>query len=232
MILNAYQISKSYHNGEKELHVLRNVDLELQQGEIITIMGQSGAGKTTLLNILGTLDRSDSGSVSICGLDISQLTEKKLSELRNKQLGFVFQFHHLLPEVTAMENGLMPALIAGDELNARERADELFDYVDMTERRNHYPSQLSGGERQRVAVLRALILKPGVVLADEPTGNLDESNADRLLNLFHKINDDFNQAFVITTHNPNVSDIGNRRFVLENETLNRIDSILKRLCTS
>ena len=225
MILNAYQISKSYHNGEKELHVLRNVDLELQQGEIITIMGQSGAGKTTLLNILGTLDRSDSGSVSICGLDISQLTEKKLSELRNKQLGFVFQFHHLLPEFTAMENVLMPALIAGDELNARERADELFDYVDMTERRNHYPSQLSGGERQRVAVLRALILKPGVVLADEPTGNLDESNADRLLNLFHKINDDYNQAFVITTHNPNVSDIGNRRFVLENETLNRIDSI-------
>ena len=225
MILNAYQISKSYHNGEKELHVLRNVDLELQQGEIITIMGQSGAGKTTLLNILGTLDRPDSGSGSICELDISQLTEKKLSELRNKQLGFVFQFHHLLPEFTAMENVLMPALIAGDELNARERADELFDYVDMTERRNHYPAQLSGGERLRAAVLRALILKPGVVLADEPTGNLDESNADRLLNLFHKINDDFNQAFVITTHNPNVSDIGNRRFVLENETLNRIDSI-------
>ncbi len=225
MILNAYQISKSYHNGEKELHVLRNVDLELQQGEIITIMGQSGAGKTTLLNILGTLDRPDSGSVSICGQDISGLTEKKLSELRNKQLGFVFQFHHLLPEFTAMENVLMPAFIAGDEQNARERADELFDYVGMTERRNHYPAQLSGGERLRAAVLRALILKPGVVLADEPTGNLDESNADRLLNLFHKINDDFNQAFVITTHNPNVADIGNRRFVLENETLNLIDSI-------
>ena len=225
MILNAYQISMSYHNGEKELHVLRNVDLELQQGEIITIMGQSGAGKTTLLNILGTLDRPDSGSVSICGQDISGLTEKKLSELRNKQLGFVFQFHHLLPEFTAMENVLMPALIAGDEQNARERADELFDYVGMTERRNHYPAQLSGGERLRAAVLRALILKPGVVLADEPTGNLDESNADRLLNLFHKINDDFNQAFVITTHNPNVADIGNRRFVLENETLNLIDSI-------
>lgn len=225
MILNAYQISKSYHNGEKELHVLRNVNLELQEGEIITIMGQSGAGKTTLLNILGTLDRPDSGSVSICGQDISGLTEKKLSELRNKQLGFVFQFHHLLPEFTAMENVLMPALIAGDEQNARERADELFDYVGMTERRNHYPAQLSGGERLRAAVLRALILKPGVVLADEPTGNLDESNADRLLNLFHKINDDFNQAFVITTHNPNVADIGNRRFVLENETLNLIDSI-------
>jgi lipoprotein-releasing system ATP-binding protein len=225
MILNAYQISKSYHNGEKELHVLRNVNLELQEGEIITIMGQSGAGKTTLLNILGTLDQPDSGSVSICGQDISGLTEKKLSELRNKQLGFVFQFHHLLPEFTAMENVLMPALIAGDEQNARERADELFDYVGMTERRNHYPAQLSGGERLRAAVLRALILKPGVVLADEPTGNLDESNADRLLNLFHKINDDFNQAFVITTHNPNVADIGNRRFVLENETLNLIDSI-------
>ncbi len=225
MILSASHISKSYHNGEKELHVLRDINLELQKGEIITIMGQSGAGKTTLLNILGTLDQPDSGSVSICDQDIDSLADEDLSKLRNKHLGFVFQFHHLLPEFTAMENVLMPAFIAGDEQNARERADELFDYVGMTERRNHYPAQLSGGERLRAAVLRALILKPGVVLADEPTGNLDESNADRLLNLFHKINDDFNQAFVITTHNPNVADIGNRRFVLENETLNLIDSI-------
>lgn len=225
MILDAKQISKSYHNGEKELHVLRNIDLELEQGEIVTIMGQSGAGKTTLLNILGTLDHADSGSVSICGENIIALADDELSALRNKHIGFVFQFHHLLPEFTAMENVLMPALIAGDEQNAKERANELFDYVGMTERNSHYPAQLSGGERLRVAVLRALILSPDVVFADEPTGNLDEYNADRLLNLFQKINNDFDQAFVITTHNPKVAEIGNRHFVLENETLNRIDTI-------
>ncbi|HJL75017.1 MAG TPA: ABC transporter ATP-binding protein [Candidatus Marinimicrobia bacterium] len=225
MILSAKQISKSYHNGEKELHVLRNMDLELEQGEIVTIMGQSGAGKTTLLNILGTLDKPDNGSVSICEKDIIGLADEELSELRNKHLGFVFQFHHLLPEFTALENVLMPALIAGDEQNAKERADELFDYVEMNERKTHYPAQLSGGERLRVAVLRALILAPDVVFADEPTGNLDVYNAQRLLDLFQQINSDYNQAFVITTHNPNVAEIGNRRYVIENETLNKIDSI-------
>ena len=225
MILDAKQISKSYHNGEKELHVLRNVDLQLEYGEIVPIMGQSGAGKTTLLNILGTLDQPDSGSVSINGENIIVLTEEELSALRNKHIGFVFQFHHLLPEFTAMENVLMPALIAGNEQTAKEKADELFDYVKMNERKSHYPAQLSGGERLRVAVLRALILAPDVVFADEPTGNLDEYNAGRLLYLFQKINNDFDQAFVITTHNPKVADIGNRRYVLENEKLNKIDSI-------
>ncbi|MBC8323707.1 MAG: ABC transporter ATP-binding protein [Candidatus Marinimicrobia bacterium] len=225
MILIAHNISKSYYNGEKELRVLKNINLELQKGEIITIMGQSGAGKTTLLNILGTLDQPDNGSISICGQDISGQTEDDLSELRNKHLGFVFQFHHLLPEFTAMENVLMPALISGNESEVKERANELFDYVGMNERKTHYPAQLSGGERLRVAVLRALILNPDVVLADEPTGNLDVDNADRLLTLFRKINNDYNQAFVITTHNPSVAEIGKRRFILENETLNPIDSI-------
>jgi len=225
MILIAHNICKSYYNGEKELRVLKNINLELQKGEIITIMGQSGAGKTTLLNILGTLDQPDNGSVSICGHEISGQTEDDLSKLRNKHLGFVFQFHHLLPEFTAMENVLMPALISGNENDAKERAVELFDYVGMNERKTHYPAQLSGGERLRVAVLRALILNPDVVLADEPTGNLDVNNADRLLTLFRKINNDYNQAFVITTHNPSVAEIGNRRFILENETLNPVDSI-------
>ncbi len=225
MILIAHNISKSYYNGERELRVLKNINLELQQGEIITIMGQSGAGKTTLLNILGTLDQPDNGSVSICGQEISGQTEDSLSELRNKHLGFVFQFHHLLPEFTAMENVLMPALISGNESDAKVRADELFDYVGINERKTHYPAQLSGGERLRVAVLRALILNPDVVLADEPTGNLDVNNADRLLTLFRKINNDYNQAFVITTHNPGVAAIGKRRFILENETLNPVDSI-------
>lgn len=225
MILNALEINKSYHNGSKVLHVLRNIDLQLEQGEIVTIMGQSGAGKTTLLNILGTLDKPDSGTVEICGQNVHTLNDEDLSSLRNNHLGFVFQFHHLLPEFTAMENVLMPSLIAGDEKDVMGRASELFKYVGMIDRKDHYPTQLSGGERLRVAVLRAIIRKPTVVLADEPTGNLDVGNADRLLNLFKKINEDFDQAFVITTHNPNVAKIGNRRYILENETLLLTDSI-------
>ncbi|MCH7611845.1 MAG: ABC transporter ATP-binding protein [Candidatus Marinimicrobia bacterium] len=225
MILNALEINKSYHNGSKVLHVLRDIDLQLEQGEIVTIMGQSGAGKTTLLNILGTLDKPDSGTVEICGQNVHTLNDEDLSSLRNNHLGFVFQFHHLLPEFTAMENVLMPSLIAGDEKDVMGRASELFKYVGMIDRKDHYPTQLSGGERLRVAVLRAIIRKPTVVLADEPTGNLDVGNADRLLNLFKKINEDFDQAFVITTHNPNVAKIGNRRYILENETLLLTDSI-------
>lgn len=225
MILNALAINKSYHNGSKVLHVLRDIDLQLERGEIVTIMGQSGAGKTTLLNILGTLEKPDSGTIEICGQNVDKLKEEDLSSLRNNHLGFVFQFHHLLPEFTAMENVLMPSLIAGDEKEVMERARELFEYVGMSERKDHYPTQLSGGERLRVAVLRAIIRKPNVVLADEPTGNLDVGNADRLLSLFNKINKDFNQAFVITTHNPDVAKIGNRRYILENETLSLTDSI-------
>jgi len=225
MILNALKINKSYHNGSKVLHVLRDIDLQLGPGEIVTIMGQSGAGKTTLLNILGTLDKPDSGTLEICDQDVHSLKDEELSSLRNNYLGFVFQFHHLLPEFTAMENVLIPSLIAGDEKKVMGRVGELFKYVDMSNRKDHYPSQLSGGERLRVAVLRAIIRKPNVVLADEPTGNLDVGNADRLLNLFNKINKDFDQSFVITTHNSNVAEIGNRRYILENETLSLIDSI-------
>ena len=225
MILNALAINKSYHNGSKVLHVLRDIDLQLERGEIVTIMGQSGAGKTTLLNILGTLEKPDSGTIEICGQNVDKLKEEDLSSLRNNHLGFVFQFHHLLPEFTAMENVLMPSLIAGDEKAVMERARELFEYVGMSDRKDHYPTQLSGGERLRVAVLRAIIRRPNVVLADEPTGNLDVGNADRLLSLFNKINKDFDQAFVITTHNPDVAKIGNRRFILENETLSLTDSI-------
>lgn len=225
MILSAKHINKAYHNGEKELQVLSEVNMELNEGEIITIMGQSGAGKTTLLNILGTLDQPDSGSISICGRDISSLNEEELSEIRNKNLGFVFQFHHLLPEFTALENVLMPALIAGKEKDAKERAEELFDYVGLFNRKDNYPAQLSGGERLRAAVLRAIICKPDIVLADEPTGNLDVDNAEKLMEMFQKINSDYGQAFVISTHNPKVADVGSRSFILEKETLNRVDSI-------
>ena len=214
MILKASHIHKSYHNGEKELSVLRDINIELESGDMITIMGQSGAGKTTLLNILGTLDSPDRGIVEIGGQDIAELNEQDLSELRNQKLGFVFQFHHLLPEFNA-----------GNENELRSRAEELFDYVNMSERSTHYPHQLSGGERLRVAVLRAIICEPEIVLADEPTGNLDVHNADRLLKLFQQINKDLGQAFVITTHNPDVSKIGHRSYKLENETLIPTDSI-------
>lgn len=225
MILKASHIHKSYHNGEKELSVLRDINLELESGDMITIMGQSGAGKTTLLNILGTLDSPDSGIVEIGGQDIAELNEQDLSELRNQKLGFVFQFHHLLPEFNAMENVLMPSLIAGNENELRSRAEELFDYVNMSERSTHYPHQLSGGERLRVAVLRAIICEPEIVLADEPTGNLDVHNADRLLKLFQQINKDLGQAFVITTHNPDVAKIGHRSLTLDNEILIATDNI-------
>ncbi|MFQ6676936.1 MAG: ABC transporter ATP-binding protein [Fidelibacterota bacterium] len=225
MILKATGINKSYHNGSKTLDVLKNINIQLMVGDMVTIMGQSGAGKTTLLNILGTLDNPDGGKVEICGKDIDVLSEEELSSLRNNHLGFVFQFHHLLPEFTAIENVLMPSLIAGDEDDVKERAKELFEYVEMVERKDHYPSQLSGGERLRVAVLRAIIRKPDVILADEPTGNLDITNANKLLSLFNKINKDFDQAFVITTHNPSVADIGHRKYILENETLSLTDSV-------
>ncbi len=225
MILNATGINKSYHNGSKTLSVLKNIDLQLNVGDMVSIMGQSGAGKTTLLNILGTLDTSDGGKIEICGKDIDVLSEEALSSLRNNHLGFVFQFHHLLPEFTAIENVLMPSLIAGDEDDFKEHVKELFEYVGMMDRKDHYPSQLSGGERLRVAVLRAIIRKPDIILADEPTGNLDMTNANRLLSLFKKINKDFDQAFVITTHNSNVANIGHRKYILENETLSLTDNV-------
>ncbi len=225
MILIASKISKSYHNGSKELHVLKDVDLQLEKSEIVTIMGPSGAGKTTLLNILGTLDRPNKGYVEICNQRVDTLNDDELSTLRNRHLGFVFQFHHLLPEFTAEENVLIPCMIAGNEKEVTHQVNELFDYVGMTERKHHYPAQLSGGERLRVAVLRAIIRKPTVVLADEPTGNLDVGNANKLLSLFDKINKDFDQAFVITTHNPQVAEIGQRKFKLENETLSLTESI-------
>jgi lipoprotein-releasing system ATP-binding protein len=182
-------------------------------------MGQSGSGKTTLLNIIGTLDQPDSGQLTILGNNAMEMSDKKLSELRNQDLGFVFQFHHLLPEFTAFENVLMPAIINNNASAKEELADELFYYVHLSDRKDHLPAELSGGERLRVAVLRALINQPALVLADEPTGNLDINNAKRLLQLFKKINSDFNQTFIITTHNPQVAAIGSRKLKMVNGRL-------------
>ena len=219
IVLNTTKLVKSYSNGEKKLNVLNNLTLKVKSGEIITIMGQSGAGKTTMLNILGTLDQPDSGQLTILGNNAMEMNDKQLSKLRNQDLGFVFQFHHLLPEFPAFENVLMTAIFNNNASAKEELADELFHYVHLSDLKDYLPAELSGGERLRVAVLRALINKPALVLADEPTGNLDINNAKRLLQLFKKINSDFNQTFIITTNNPQVAEIGSRKLKMVNGRL-------------
>ena len=218
MILQASDINKSFTNGASKLRVLTNLSLIVGGGEIVTIMGQSGAGKSTLLNILGTLDSPDTGLLKINGHNVEKLNEKELCALRNKELGFVFQFHHLLPEFTALENILMPNWISRKD-PVLPRALDLLTKVGLMERKDHYPSQLSGGERSRVAVLRAMINQPALILADEPTGNLDVKNAGKLIDLFIEINKDFGQSIVLTTHNPDVAGIGDRKLMLDDGQL-------------
>lgn len=194
------------------LEVLRGIDLEVYDGEIVSIVGPSGAGKTTLLQIMGSLDRPDSGSVEINGQQIFELSEKRLAQFRNRNIGFVFQFHQLLPEFTLEENVMMPAMIAGmGRREAGERVRELTEYLGLQDRLGHRPSQLSGGERQRAAVARALMMRPKVVLADEPSGSLDSQNRDELHRLFFDLRRDLNQTFVIVTHDQSLADRADRR---------------------
>ena len=218
IILQAKNIDKSFSNGKTKLSVLKDFSLDVDVGQIITIMGQSGSGKTTALNILGTLDQADAGELSINGKQVHDMNETELSTIRNRDIGFVFQFHHLLPEFSAIENILMPTWINGTD-DRTDRAIDLIEKMGLSERKDHFPSQLSGGERSRVAVARALMNKPKLVLADEPTGNLDEKNANKLIDLLGEINKDFHQAIVLTTHNPDVASIGHRQFSLENGSL-------------
>ena len=218
IILQAKNIDKSFSNGKTKLSVLKDFSLDVDVGQIITIMGQSGSGKTTALNILGTLDQADAGELSINGKQVHDMNEAELSTIRNRDIGFVFQFHHLLPEFSAIENILMPTWINGAD-DRRDRALDLIEKMGLSERKDHFPSQLSGGERSRVAVARALMNKPKLVLADEPTGNLDEKNANKLIDLLVKINKDFRQAIVLTTHNPKIARIGHKQFFLENGSL-------------
>ena len=225
MILQCRQIHKSYSNGENRLVVLKDISLEMNEGEIVCIMGSSGAGKSTLLNILGTLDTPDSGTVFIRGRDVSKLSEEETALLRNNDLGFVFQFHHLLPEFTAIENTLLPSMISQRSQSNQSRAKEFFDFMGLSKRLNHYPSQLSGGERQRVAVIRALIQSPSLVLADEPTGNLDKENENNLLNLIMQISSEFRQSFLIATHEPNIAKIAHRAYCLTNSGLDVMDNL-------
>jgi len=218
IILQAKNIDKSFSNGKTKLSVLKNFSLDVEVGQIITIMGQSGSGKTTALNILGTLDQADAGELTINGTQVHDMNETELSTIRNRDIGFVFQFHHLLPEFSAIENILMPTWIKGAD-DRKDSALDLIEKMGLSERKDHFPSQLSGGERSRVAVARALMNKPKLVLADEPTGNLDEKNANKLIDLLGKINKDFHQAIVLTTHNPKIARIGHKQFFLENGSL-------------
>ena len=198
------------------LQVLKSIDLRIEKGEIVSIVGPSGAGKTTLLQILGTLDKPDSGSVVVDGIETSTLSTNKLSEFRNTHLGFVFQFHQLLPEFTAIENIMIPAYIAGMKpKEARSRAEELLEFMGLSDRATHKPNELSGGEKQRVAVARALMNNPAVILADEPSGSLDSKNKEELHKLFFELRDKFGQTFVIVTHDETLATLTDRTIHLK-----------------
>ena len=200
-------ITKSFGN----LQVLKGIDLEIRKGEVASIAGPSGAGKTTLLQIIGTLDRPDGGKVCFDGTDVSQLKEKELARFRNQHIGFVFQFHQLLPEFTAMENIMSPMLIAGQSMQAAgQRAKELLGFMGLAGRASHKPNELSGGEKQRVAVARALANKPSVILADEPSGSLDTHNREELHRLFFSLREEFGQTFVIVTHDESLAAMSDR----------------------
>ncbi|TDD97438.1 ABC transporter ATP-binding protein [Flavobacterium cellulosilyticum] len=219
--------AKNIHKYYDQLHVLKGVDLHIQKGEIVSIVGASGAGKTTLLQILGTLDKSSSESrdgeinqvngieLRINNQDILTMNDKTMSKFRNLNLGFIFQFHQLLPEFTALENVCIPAYIANKSRNETEvEAKRLLDYLGLSHRLNHKPNELSGGEQQRVAVARALINKPAVIFADEPSGNLDTHSAEILHQLFFKLRDEFGQTFVIVTHNEELANMADRKLVM------------------
>ncbi|WP_293892700.1 ABC transporter ATP-binding protein [Flavobacterium sp.] len=212
-------IAKNIHKYYDTLHVLKGVDLHIRQGEIVSIVGASGAGKTTLLQILGTLDnpkKENDTSLEINGENILIMKDKALSKFRNTHLGFIFQFHQLLPEFTALENVCIPAFIAGKEKAPTEvEAKKLLDYLGLSERIHHKPNELSGGEQQRVAVARALINKPDVIFADEPSGNLDTASAENLHQLFFKLRDEFGQTFVIVTHNEVFANMADRKLVMK-----------------
>ncbi len=208
MILEATDIRKRYGN----LEVLKGVSLSVKKGEIVSLVGPSGAGKSTLLHIMGTLDKPDSGNLIIENKQVSTQNEKWLSAFRNKSIGFIFQFHHLLPEFTALENICIPAFIAGTgKKQAEQRALELLDLLKLSHRINHKPGELSGGEQQRVAVARALINNPALIMADEPSGNLDTNNAHDLHHLFFELRDSLNQTFVIVTHNEDLANMADRK---------------------
>ena len=220
MILKAENICKSYRTSTGPLEVLRDVSLSLKEGELVSVAGPSGCGKSTLLNILGTLDQPNKGTLEIAGKDVALLDDESVSRLRCETIGFVFQFHHLLPEFTIVENLMIPQRLLGrSERAAADWAKELLSKVELLPRADHQPNAISGGERQRVAVLRALVNEPGIVLADEPTGNLDVDAAQQLMEVIQALAEDFNQAFLIVTHNPDVAALCERNLTIKEGTV-------------
>ncbi|WP_044110848.1 ABC transporter ATP-binding protein [Xylanibacter brevis] len=222
-------ITKSFGS----LQVLKGIDLDIAKGEVVSIVGPSGAGKTTLLQIMGTLDRPDSGTVCVDNIDTTTLSQKQLSDFRNRHLGFVFQFHQLLPEFTALENIMIPAYIAGrSNKEAKERALELLQFMGLSERASHKPAELSGGEKQRVAVARALVNNPAVILADEPSGSLDSKNKAELHQLFFDLRDKFGQTFVIVTHDEELATLTDRTIHMKDGLLAATDHLLEPITTT
>jgi lipoprotein-releasing system ATP-binding protein len=210
---------KNIHKNYGSLPVLKGIDLHIQKGEIVSIVGASGAGKSTLLHIAGTLDRPDNGQVFIANQEVTNLKNSDLAKFRNEKLGFIFQFHNLLGEFTALENVCMPAFIGGKEKGVKEKAEELLVLLGLKDRIHSLPSQMSGGEQQRTAVARALINSPSIVFADEPSGNLDSKNAQELHQLFFDLRDKFNQTFVIVTHNEELANMADSKLVMQDGLL-------------
>jgi ABC-type lipoprotein export system ATPase subunit len=216
MILSVKNLKKTFKDGDRKLEVLKGISFDLNKGEILTIKGPSGSGKSTLLSLLGTLDEPDSGEIIINSNNLNDIEDYDL--IRNTHIGFIFQFHNLIAELNIFENVTIPTLIAGDEVDTAY-VEDLFNYFDLSDRKKSFPLDLSGGEKQRVSAMRAIINKPSIIIADEPTGNLDEDNAIKMIDLFQKLNDDFNLTFVITTHDDKVFSIGKRKMNLYDGTL-------------
>ena len=211
-MIKAIDIYKKYG----QVDVLKGIDLSISKGEIVSIVGASGAGKSTLLQIIGTLEKANSGTVTVNNIDVSKMSDRELSAFRNKQIGFVFQFHHLLPEFTAIENVCLPALIAGQsKKEVEKKATDLLDFLNLTHRLSHKPGELSGGEQQRVAIARALINEPAIILADEPTGNLDSDNSTEIHKLILKLREELNQTFLIVTHNKDLASLADRSLLMK-----------------
>lgn len=209
-------VAENIHKSFGSVEVLKGINLRVNHGEIVSITGASGAGKSTLLQILGTIENADKGNVVLDGIETSRLNDKSLSQFRNKHIGFVFQFHHLLPEFTALENICIPALIAGQNRKAAEaKAMKLLDFIRLTNRSSHKPAELSGGEQQRIAVARALINDPSVIFADEPSGNLDSKSSKELHQLFFDLRKDLGQTFVIVTHNSELAEMTDKQFLIK-----------------
>tara|TARA_B100000941_G_scaffold214006_1_gene157286 strand:+ start:132 stop:791 length:660 start_codon:yes stop_codon:yes gene_type:complete len=211
MIIDIKQLTKTFMDGNKKLNVLKDINLQIEEGSIVTIKGPSGSGKSTLLSIIGTLDNADSGELSINGKKIQD--ELNIDKLRNKSIGFVFQFHNLIAELTLEENVCLPKMIAKEQID-KNQINELFDYFDLKDRMKSFPNDLSGGEKQRVAVMRAIINNPSVIIADEPTGNLDKENVLKMISLFQKLNIEKKLTIIIATHDENVFDIGHKKYQL------------------